>query len=81
MFTLESFRAFLGWTALANYALLTVVFFVWLALRRTIHAMHRRWFDLEPRQIDAIVYGLMGGYKLANMLLFLVPWLVLTLLC
>lgn len=80
MFTLETFRAFLGWTALLNYALLGVVFFAWLALRPTLHRLHRRWFALQPEQIDAILYALMGGFKMANLLLFVTPWLVLSLL-
>lgn len=80
MLDLDTLRSVLGWTALINYALLSLVFFAWLGLRNTIHTMHRRWFDLEPRQIDAILYGAMAGYKLGNALLFIAPWLALTLL-
>lgn len=42
--------------------------------------MHRRWFEPQPARIDAIVYALPGGWKLANLLLFAAPWLALRLL-
>ncbi|MDO5505325.1 MAG: hypothetical protein Q4F49_03400 [Pseudoxanthomonas suwonensis] len=80
MLTLETLRSTLGWTAVINLALLSVVFFFWLAMRRTIHVLHRRWFDLEPAQIDGIVYAVMAGYKLGNLLLFVAPWMALHLL-
>lgn len=80
MVDLDTLRSLLGWTALLNYALLTALFLLWVGLRRSLHAMHRRWFDIEPARIDAIVHGLMGGYKLANALLFVAPWLALHLM-
>ena len=75
--TLDVLASLLGWTAVINLALLSLVFCFWLAMRRAVYRLHRRWFELEPRQINAILYGLLGGWKLANLLLFVAPWLAL----
>lgn len=72
--------AFLLWCALANYAMLILVFAAFVWLRGPMRQLHRRWFDLTDAQIDGCMYLFLGFYKLAVWFLLLIPAIVLHLL-
>ena len=71
-------RDFLGWCALINiiiFAMWVVVFFV---AHDWVYALHRKWFRiLSIENFDSVHYILMGMFKIAIILFFLVPYLVL----
>jgi hypothetical protein len=68
---------FLLWCALLNYGVLLVVFIAWKAFGDPLYRLHARWFRLDRAQADFAVYLMLGLYKLAIWLLFLVPWIAL----
>jgi hypothetical protein len=71
---------FLLWCALANYAMLLVVFGAFVWLREPMRHLHRRWFALTDAQIDGYMYLFLGFYKLAVWFFLLIPALVLHLM-
>ena len=75
--TTDQLCAFLGWAAVLNFVFLSLMFFIFLALRETIHCLHGRWFGLPKETISAILYGAMAGYKLAIFAFFVMPYIAL----
>ena len=75
--SMELLRSFLGWAAVCNIAFLSLMFFLFLAARETIHRLHGRWFGLPKETINAILYGAMAGYKLAIFAFFVMPYIAL----
>ena len=78
MHDIDMFRAFLGWAALLNYAVLIVWFAAFTLAGDELYRVHGRWFRFPRETFDALHYGGMAVYKIGVLLLFLVPWLVLT---
>ena len=68
---------FLLWCALLNYGVLLVGLLAWTVGGDPLYRVHARWFHLERAQCDFAIYLMLGLYKLAIWLLFLVPWIVL----
>jgi hypothetical protein len=75
--TLETIRAFLGWCALINYAVLVIWFLVFLFAHDWMRKLHTRWFRLPAAHFDAMHYAGMGLYKLGIFLFNLVPYVAL----
>lgn len=74
---IETLRAMLGWCALMGMGMLCF-WFGWIVFAREwVYSLHRRWFPLEDRQLDAIHYGGMGLLKLTTLMLFALPWVAL----
>jgi hypothetical protein len=78
--TLSQLQSFLLWGAGLNYALLVAFFFAWVLAGDAIWRLHSRWFDIERRTCDALAYLMMGLFKLAIWMFFIVPWLALCIL-
>ena len=76
--TIDQLTAFLGWAALLNYAVLIVWFAAFTLAGDELYRVHGRWFRFPRETFDALHYGGMAVYKIGVLLLFLVPWLVLT---
>ena len=72
-----SLGPFLLWCALLNYGVLLLVFIAWVGWGDALYRLQARWFALERTQCDATLFQLLGLYKLAIWLLFLVPWIAL----
>lgn len=75
--TVGQLESFLLWSALLNYAVLLVAFLTWWLAGDALRRLHARWFRMEPAQVHAAVYLILGLYKLGIWLLFLAPWLAL----
>ena len=80
MMTLSQVQSFLLWAAGLNYAVLLVAFLAWSFAGERLYRAHARWFDIDRGTCHAAVYLMLGLYKLAIWLLFLVPWVVLCIL-
>ena len=52
--TLIDLRAFLGWGAVINYALLLFWFAFFTQGHDFLYRLHGRWFSLGPERFDAI---------------------------
>ena len=73
-------QSFLLWCAALNYGVLLLVFAAWVLAGDALHRLHARWFRLDREHCDFAIYLMLGLYKLAIWLLFLVPWIALRLM-
>jgi hypothetical protein len=73
----EWLLGFLLRCAAINYAILLLWFGALLLAHDPILRLHQRWFRLSPEAFDALNYGAIAAYKLANVLFFLVPALAI----
>jgi hypothetical protein len=71
---------FLMWCFIFNAGLFFFWFVAFLCAKDQIHGIHSRWFAISKEQFAAINYRLMGQYKLAIVMLNLVPWIALLVL-
>lgn len=76
--TLETALAFLLWSALINYGILLMWFLMLHFAHDWLYQLHSRWFRLSVETFDAIHYGAMAIYKVAVVVLFLVPYVALS---
>ncbi len=74
---LETLRTFFGWMTLINLLLYAWSALLCLLARRWIQRLHGRWFGLSPETVGGFLYGYLGAYKIAFIVLNLVPWLAL----
>lgn len=77
MMSLAQLQSFLAWGALLNYAVLLLVFGAWVMAGDAICRLHSRWFPMERAQCHAAIYLMLGLYKLAVWMLFIIPWIAL----
>jgi hypothetical protein len=69
---------FLLWCTVINGALLIVSFAVFaLAGTDFVYRAHGQWFALSRESFDALLYQLMGAYKIAILVFKLVPYIAL----
>jgi hypothetical protein len=75
--TIEVVRSVLAWCALINMGLLLIWLLFFTIAHDWMYTVHGKCFELSVKNFDAIHYMLMGIFKLAIILFFLVPYLVL----
>ena len=68
------FRCWIG-----GFALLLIWLAAMLLLEDSIVQLHAKMFGLSKHEIDVIMYGGLGLFKLGVILLFFLPWLGLRL--
>jgi hypothetical protein len=77
--TAVTWSDFLLRCALINYAVLMLWFAAFTLAHDWLYRLHSRWFQLTRTQFDALHYGGMAFYKVAILLLNLVPFVALQL--
>ena len=80
MLTQATLTALFGWMLLINLGLYLLAVVAIFALRDWVIATHSRMFGLDPQQIPLQLYLYLARYKLAIIMLNLVPYLALKLL-
>ncbi len=70
---------FMGCTLL-NAGLLVLSFLVLAFAGDFVYALHSRWFPMPRPAFNALLYGLLGLYKIFIFVFNLVPWIVLSML-
>ncbi len=77
---LEIVQSVLGWSAVINYLLLTIWFVIYRCCAEWIYQLHSRWFALSREQFSGIHYAGMAILKIQTFMLFLAPWLALSMI-
>ena len=72
--TVEFVRAFLGWGAILNMAMVTVWFALFVCAHDLMFTLHRRWFTISREAFDTLHYALIAAYKVGIWLFFIVPY-------
>ena len=78
--TMEQLRHFFGWCALFNYALLILWFLLCVTARDPIMGLNRRFFRVSEETYDNLMFYGISFYKLATILLTVIPYLALWML-
>lgn len=74
---LQILKEILGYASLINIGILFIWFFLIIFLKDWIYDFHSKIFNINKTEILKINYFLMGAYKLAIYLFFIVPFLVI----
>ena len=74
---LNQIVSFLGWCAVINYGVLVVWWLIFVFAHSWLYTLNNEWFNISEEEFDKIHYTCIGLYKLAMLLFFLIPYLVL----
>lgn len=77
MMSVETVRAFLGWSTLINWGFLLTWWLFLVIARDWTRQVHSRWFALSEDRFDEIHYRGWMTYKIAILLFNLGPYLAL----
>ncbi|MBC20538.1 MAG: hypothetical protein CMJ74_09810 [Planctomycetaceae bacterium] len=73
-------REFLKWCLIINAGILLFWYVVYVTAGDTIYRIQSRWFKLTEEKFASIHYRLIAQYKIAVIVLNLVPWIALLLM-
>jgi hypothetical protein len=77
MVDLLTITTFLGWCSVINIGLL-LFYVIWLvAFRSLTKKIHSTLLHVDPEMLDAIYFQFLGNYKLAVIILNIVPYIAL----
>lgn len=74
MLDLATLTVFLGWSTLLNFAVLIFAAFFVVVFNAQIRTIHSKLIPLESRGLNALYFSFLGRYKLAILVLNLVPY-------
>ena len=77
MNSLETIREFLGWCAIINCGLLIFSSILIIAIRGTASRIHGKMFNLDEKFISKAYFQYLGNYKIAIIVLNIVPYFAL----
>ncbi|GAB4299496.1 MAG: hypothetical protein Kow0058_15250 [Roseovarius sp.] len=75
----DMLTSFFGWMALLNLAVLILASLLILAMRDRVAGLHARLFGLEAATVRRAIYVWLGHYKIATLVLAVIPYLALRL--
>ena len=75
--SISSASGVLLWCTVINFGVLLWWFLLFRLAHDWLYRLHGRWFRLSREQFDAIHYAGMAAYKIAILLLNLVPYVAL----
>ena len=68
---------FFLWCSVINFSILMWWFAFIVLARDWVYGMHSRWFELSRENFDAFHYKAMAIYKIAILMLNIVPYIAL----
>ena len=77
---IETLREFLGWCTVVNFGLLLLSSILLVVLRDWVCKIHSRMFDLDEAWVRQSYFTYLANYKIAVIVLNLVPWIALKLM-
>ena len=80
MISIEVLREFLGWCALLNIAMMILASIAVVCFRGPIIRVHQKMFDLDDRDLSRAYFQYLAQYKIATLVLCVVPYLTLVLM-
>ena len=75
--TADQLQAFFGWSALFNMVALFWWFLSISLARDWTYAMHNRFIKIPEQSFNQVHYAGMLYFKVANFMIFIVPYIVL----
>lgn len=77
MFTMIAWQDVLFWCSVINVVLLLASVLLYRSMRNLAHRLHGKWFHLSSDKMDAIVYAMLGFYKICIIVFNIVPYIAL----
>jgi len=77
MNSLETLTAFFGWCAIINIALLTLASIMLAVMRGPVSQLHARMFGLSEEDLSRAYFQYLAQYKIAILVLALIPYIAL----
>jgi hypothetical protein len=77
MNTIETIRELLGWCSVINSGLLILSSILIIAIRGPVSRVHARMFDLNESDVRHAYFQYLGHYKIAIIVLNIVPYFAL----
>ena len=74
---IEIIRGFLGWCSVINIGIMMLQTILIIVLRKALVKMHGKMFDLDEKFIMQACYQYLGQYKVAVLVLNIVPYFAL----
>ena len=78
--TLDTLTTFFGWMALLNIGLLSIMTLAMILMRDWAANLHARLFDIDPTVVNQVIYSWLANYKLAPLILTVIPYFALRLI-
>ncbi len=79
---IEILKLFFMWCTILNVALLVLSFLVvsFGFGRDFVYRMHSKWFPMPRETFNAVIYAVIGVYKIFVFVFNIVPWIALTII-
>ena len=77
MNTIETIREFLGWCSIINIVLFMFSAIFIIAIRKTAARFHGKMFNLDENYLSQAYFQYLGQYKIAIIVLNIVPYFAL----
>ena len=77
---IEILREFLGWCLVINVAILFLSTLFLSLFHRRASKIHAKMFELDESWVRQAYFGYLANYKIAVIVLNLVPWIALNLM-
>ncbi len=74
MLEISTVISFLGWCAVLNIGLLVFAAFILVVFNAQVKTLHVKYITLDPADLNTIYFSFLGRYKLAIIMLNLVPY-------
>ncbi len=77
---INTLRSFFMWCTIINGALLILSSLILVCAGDLVFRLHGKWFPMPRDTFNALIYGLLGFYKVVVISLNLVPYVALVLI-
>ena len=74
MLDISTVISFLGWSAVLNIGLLVFAAFILVVFNAQVKTLHVKYITLDSADLNTIYFSFLGRYKLAIIMLNLVPY-------
>ena len=75
--TIETLATFFGWCSVINVVLLTLTSVLIMAMRGAVSRIHGKIFGLDEKSLAQAYFQYLGQYKVAVIVLNIVPYFAL----
>lgn len=75
--SIDQLTEFLGWASVINLAMLFLAAGMLVFMRDSIAAIHSRFFDLDDSELNKVYFQYLAQYKIAIIMLNIVPYFAL----
>ncbi len=75
--TIEAVRDILLWCSVINMGLLMFSFLMLSATRQWVYKIHTKWLPMTEQQFNAIIYSILGAYKISVFIFNIVPYIAI----